>query len=102
MNTPNVTIAKCVRGNQLTHSEPPRKLENKKDAFFIEHSTIRRIAAFLPLILGGASVVEKMTSYKFLPSGFFPSVVFCMILGISRDALAVENSLQNKKIERLN
>ncbi len=101
MSISNIANAKCVRSNQLIHSEPPRKLENKIDAFFIKHSTIRRVAAFLPLILGGASVVEKMISYKFLPSNLFSSLGFCMILAISRDALAVEDSLQNKKIERL-
>ena len=74
------------------------------NTFFENHSTTRKVVAYLPPIYFGVGAVLRLTtSYNILP-GISPTAA---LLGIpiwflSFAAKDCDRSLQNKKIERLN
>ena len=71
--------------------------------FFENHSTTRKLVAYLPPIyFGGGAALKQMTSYDILP-GFRPAsaLVFIPMWFLSLTARDCERSLQDKKIERL-
>ena len=78
--------------------------KDRLSIFFENHSTTRKLVAYLPPIYFGAGAVWKqMTAYDILP-GFSPAaaLVCIPIWFLSFTAKDCERSLEDTKIERLN
>ncbi len=83
------------------------EVHHQKDRFsifFEQHSTTRKLVAYLPPIyFGVGAVVKQMTSYDILPGLSPASALVCIpIWFFSFAAKDCERSMQNKKIERIN
>lgn len=76
---------------------------NEIDEFYKNHDMIRKTVAYVPIVvLGGAHLIEQISSYRLLPRGFWPTVGEIGLWFLVFQARACESSLQEKKIERLN
>lgn len=98
------------QGNFMKSIDPVRVNEkgncqnNRISVFFEKHAAVRKIVAYAPaIIIGGASLIEQVSSYKILPSFSVKNMaalsLLCFISGI---VAGYDQSLQNKEIEHLN
>jgi hypothetical protein len=77
--------------------------KDRLSVFFENHSTTRKLAAYIPPIyFGTGAVLKQMTSYNILPRLSPLSVlVFIPIWFLSLVAMDCERSLHNKQVEPL-
>jgi len=105
MNSLNVSNPKSSEVG-VAHAERcnPATMYRKIDDFFDRHETTRKIVAKLPLcVLGGAILIEKVTSHNLLPEMSISWAIAMMTIGFT-SALAERSScsLKQKRVERLN
>ncbi len=77
---------------------------NRVTMFLKNHVIIRKTIAYAPaVILGGAALIERFTSHKLLPAFTLSNfAAVSLICGISGVVAGFDQTLENKKIERLN